>query len=122
MRIDYFHGSGPGSPEAFALDRVVNDGPWPGSRTQLVDATDLGHYRFEVRGKDSGTLLYSRGFSSVYGEWVTTGEQKNVHRTFHESLRLPWPRQPVTVTVQGRRPDNTFAPLWTTGSIRHPDS
>ena len=50
----------------------------------------------------------------MYGEWVTTGEQKNVHRTFHESLRLPWPRQPVTVTVQGRRPDNSFAPLWTT--------
>jgi IgA peptidase M64/peptidase M64-like protein len=114
MRIDYFHGSGPGSPEAIALDRVVNDGPWAGSRTQLVDTTDLGHYRFEVRGKASRTLLYSRGFSSVYGEWATTGEPKTVHRTFHESLRLPWPRQPVVVTVDKRQPDNSFAPVWST--------
>ena len=44
-------------------------------------------------------VLYSRGFASIYGEWETTGEQKTAHRTFHESLRLPWPREPVTVTL-----------------------
>src|SRR4051794_16197594 len=35
MRVDYFHTGGPGSGEVIALDRVVNDGAWPGSRTQL---------------------------------------------------------------------------------------
>ena len=37
----------------FALDRVVNDGAWAGSRTQLVDDTNLGKYLFEVRAKPS---------------------------------------------------------------------
>ena len=114
MRIDYFHASGQGSPETIALDRVVNDGPWPGSRTALVDTTNLGQYLFEVRGKATGALLYSRGFSSIYGEWVTTAEQKTVHRSFHESLRFPWPRQPVVVTLAKRQPDNSFAPTWST--------
>src|SRR3990170_8667230 len=90
MRIDYFHTGGPGAGETVSLDRVVNDGPWPGSRTQLVDGTNLGHYRFDVHDKASGAILYSRGFSSVYGEWETTSEHKTVNRTFHESLRLPW--------------------------------
>ncbi|MEN3339447.1 MAG: hypothetical protein V7647_3123, partial [Acidobacteriota bacterium] len=76
MRIDYFHGSGPGAAETIALDRVVNDGPWPGSRTQLVDTTNHGQYLFDERDKATGALQYSRGISSIYGEWATTGEAK----------------------------------------------
>src|SRR6478672_832753 len=79
MRVDYFHTGGPKSGETIALDRIVNDGDWPGSRTQLFDSTNLGKYRFEVRDKKTTTLLYSRGFASIYGEWETTGEPKSVH-------------------------------------------
>ena len=111
LRVDYFHTGGPRSGETFALDAVVNDGPWPGSRTALVDDTNLGQYRFEVRSA-AGALLYSRGYGSIYGEWETTAEAKSAHRTFHESLRFPWPREPVTVIVQKRQPDNRFADVW----------
>ena len=114
MRVDYFHTGGPKSGETFALDRVVNDGRWPGSRTQLVDATNLGPYRFEVRDVASGALLYSRGFASIYGEWETTGEAPKLHRTFHESVRFPWPLAPVRVTIQKRNAANAFADVWTT--------
>jgi hypothetical protein len=113
MRVDYFHTGGPKSSETLSLDRVVNDGPWPGSRTQLVDSTNLGKYLFEVRAS-SGGVLYSRGFASVYGEWETTAEIKTVHRTFHESLRFPWPRQPVEITLKKRQADNSFSAVWTT--------
>ena len=41
MRVDYLQTGGRGI-EAMALDRIVNDGPWPGSRTNLVDETNLG--------------------------------------------------------------------------------
>ena len=51
MRVDYFHTGGPAPGETIALDRVVNDGDWPGSRTQLIDTTNLGKYRFEVRDR-----------------------------------------------------------------------
>ena len=37
MRVDYFHTGGPRAGETFALDQVVNDGAWAGSRTRLVD-------------------------------------------------------------------------------------
>ena len=113
MRVDYFHTGGPRSGEVFALDRAVNDGPWPGSRTALGDDTNLGPYRFEVRAKD-GTLLYSRGYASIYGEWETTAEAKTAHRTFHESLRFPWPRQPVTAIVQKRQADLQLREVWRT--------
>jgi hypothetical protein len=114
MRVDIFHTGGPTAGETVALDRVVNDGPWAGSRTQLVDGTNLGPYLFEVRDAASNALLYSRGYASVYGEWETTAEAKEVHRTFHESLRFPWPRQPVTVSLRKRQRDQAFGkPIWT---------
>jgi hypothetical protein len=112
MRVDYFHTGGPKSSELVSLDRVVNDGPWAGSRTQLLDQTDLGKYLFEVRDRSSGTVLYSRGFASIYGEWETTAEAKATYRTFHESLRFPWPSHPVRVELNRRQPDNTFGGLW----------
>ena len=114
MRVDYFHTGGPKSGETFALDRVVNDGDWAGSRTQLIDGTNLGVYQFEVKDKASGSVVYSRGFSSIYGEWETTDEAKQMHRAFHESLRFPWPKQPVSVTLRKRQKDNRFGDVWTT--------
>ncbi|MBA2302689.1 MAG: peptidase M64 [Acidobacteria bacterium] len=111
MRVDYFHTGGPKAGETFALDQVVIDGPWAGSRAALVDDTNLGPYMFEVRDK-TAALLYSRGFGSIYGEWETTAESKTLHRTFHESLRFPWPRDAVTVTVHKRQADNRFQRVW----------
>jgi hypothetical protein len=113
MRVDYFHTGGPKSGETFALDRVVDDGEWAGSRTQLVDPSDLGKYLYELRDRATGTLIYSRGMSPLFGEWETTSEAKSAHRTFHESVRTPWPRQPATLTLKKRAADNTFTPVWT---------
>jgi hypothetical protein len=114
MRVDYFHTGGPKTGEILALDRVVNDGAWPGSRTQLVDTTNLGKYLFEVRFKGKPDVVYSRGFSSIYGEWETTEEVKTAQRTFHESLRFPWPSRAVTITLKKRQADNAFREIWST--------
>ncbi|MFA6957520.1 MAG: M64 family metallopeptidase [Thermoanaerobaculia bacterium] len=114
MRVDYFHTGGKGT-EIVALDQVVNDGVWPGSRTRLVDAAMPGEFFFEVIDVASGDLVYSRGFSSIFGEWVTTPESKDVYRTFHESLRFPWPKAPVKVVLQRRADDRTsFRDVWST--------
>jgi len=111
MRLDYFH-SGTAKEEHFALDRVVSDGVWPGSKRQLIDTLDFGKYQFEVRDAAAGTLLYSYGFATIFGEWETTGEANRQWGTFHESLRFPWPRQPVTVKLFKRDPANRFVPIW----------
>jgi hypothetical protein len=112
MRVDYFHSGGPAG-ETFKLDAVVNDGPWPGSRTQLIDTTDLGKYFFEVIDQRSDRVVYSRGFASIYGEWETTPEVRSVDRTFHESLRFPWPSASVRVILKKRDGENAFRELWT---------
>ena len=113
LRLDYFHTGGRGA-EIFAVDRVVREPlPWPGHAARTTDDGKKGVYRFEVRDA-SGRVLYARGFASIFGEWVTTAEAADGHRTFHESLRFPEPPGPVEVVVQRRQPDQGFATLWRT--------
>jgi hypothetical protein len=113
MRVDYFHSGGMGQ-EIVALDRVVSDGAWAGSRTRLLDDLNLGKYLFEVIDRETNRPIYSRGFASIYGEWETTPEYKRMHRTFGESLRFPWPKAPVQVVLKKRDRDNSFHEFWST--------
>jgi len=111
LRVDYFHTGGKGV-EIFSVDRVVIEPlPWPGLPGGAIDDGNSGTYRFEVKAA-SGELLYSRGFASIFAEWVTTAEAAESHRTFHESLRFPVPAAPVQVTVQRRNPEQAFETVW----------
>jgi hypothetical protein len=113
LRIDYYH-TGNAKEERFSLDRVVHEPlPWPGNPSRPIDDTDRGKYFFEVVDAASGTVVYSRGFSSIYAEWETTAEASTADRTFSESLRFPLPEHPVRVVVKRRDAKNQFRDVWT---------
>ncbi len=120
MRVDYFHTSTPKGDEIIALSGIVNDGSWSGSRTYLIDTSNLGKYYFEVIDRDTNQVIFSRGFASVYGEFVTTSEAKEHAATFHESLRFPWPKKPVQVVLKVRDEQQAFQQIWST--LVDPDS
>jgi amino acid transporter len=113
MRVDYFH-TGNATEERFSIDRIVREPlPWPGNPAKPLDATNRGKYFFEVADAAGGPVQYSRGFSSIYGEWETTGEAKEMNRTFSESLRFPTPEKPARITVKKRDARNVFRDIWT---------
>ena len=113
FRVDYFH-TGTAASEQFSLDReVLEPLPWPGNPRRPADETNSGKYLFEVRDRKTNRLQYSRGFSSIYGEWETTAEAKETARTFSESLRFPAPEAPVQVLLKKRDPrTNAFREVW----------
>jgi hypothetical protein len=113
MRVDYYH-TGNAREEHYSLDRVVLEPlAWPGNPARPIDDTNRGKYFFEVVDAVSGAVVFSRGFSSIYGEWETTGEAKDMDRTFSESLRLPAPDKPVRIIVKKRDAKNAFRDVWT---------
>lgn len=114
MRVDYFH-TGNTTQELFALDQVsIEPAAWSGVPGQHDDRLQLGAYGFDIRDAATKTVLYSRGFGSIYDEWVTTEEAATTTRTFHESLRFPAPAAPVAVSVRKRGARNTWTTVWTT--------
>ena len=112
LRVDYFH-SGTADEEHLALDRARVEGPWPGSRSQLIDPTNLGRYLVEVVDLGTNRLLYTRGFASIYGEWETTGEAlAGTWRTFPEAVRVPEPRRSFHLRIRKRQADQSFREMW----------
>ena len=78
MRVDYYH-TGNATTQTFSLDRVVIEPlPWPGAMTEKarIDTTNLGKYQFEVHDRATDAILYSRGFSSIFGEWRRRTKRK----------------------------------------------
>jgi hypothetical protein len=114
LRFAYFHG-GTAREEHVSLGGLRLEGEWPGSRVHLLDDTNLGKYLFEVIDPATNQAIWSRGFSSIYGEWETTGEAgAGVWRTFQESMRFPEPRGKVQLVIKKRGGDGAFREIFST--------
>ncbi|MBI3844920.1 MAG: IgA Peptidase M64 [Planctomycetes bacterium] len=111
LRFDYYH-SGTAAEEFVSLDQVRLEGDWPGSRTHLLDDTNLGKYLFVIVDPATNQPLYSRGFASIFGEWETTGEAKKIWRTYQESLRFPEPKKSFQVVLKKRAADGSFREIY----------
>jgi hypothetical protein len=102
LRVDYYH-TGTKSGETISLDEVYEEGAWPGSQNNLIDTLNLGEYLLQVFDWKTRTLLYSRGFSSIFTEWQSTEEAAaGISKTFSETVRIPFPKRAVQVTISRR--------------------
>ncbi len=108
LRIDLFH-SGTADMEVYSLDRLIEEPCWGGNPRSLIDDMNLGSHMVRVFDLETNRLIYSRGYCSIFGEWVTTGEAEDgFARTFHESVILPFPKKPVQVRIDRRDRENIF--------------
>ena len=96
LRLDYFH-SGDKENDFYSFDELIEEPYWGGSKVNLIDNFNYGKYKFEVYDEASGSLIYSRGYSTLFNEWQTTEEAKHTTRTFSETVVFPFPKKPVVV-------------------------
>lgn len=102
MRVDYYR-IGTKGQEQITLDRVYEENAWAGSRVNLLDTLNLGDCFVKVSDLQTNMLLYSRGYSTVFGEWQTTEEAlSGTVRTFQETVRFPYPKRKVIVSFLRR--------------------
>ena len=81
VRVDYYH-TGNADTETFSLHQVVIEPlPWPGHPQKHIDTVGRGHFMFQVEDPDSGEVLFSRGYSSIFQEWQHTGEARGRKHT-----------------------------------------
>lgn len=112
LRVDFYH-SGNFESEMFSLDQVILEPlQFSGNLAQPIDQTLRGKYVFEIVNAETGSIVWSRSFSSIYGEWETTGEAREMNRTFHESLRFPNQEEIFDVVLKKRDATNRFAEIW----------
>lgn len=99
LRVDFILAGNSDSQSAYLADLKKECG-WAGARNSLIDPFRYGEYMFEAWAGD--TLVYSKGFSSLFLEWRTTGQAKNVSKAYTHSVWMPFPKVPVEITLSER--------------------
>lgn len=101
LRIDYIH-SGTATTDTYSLDELIEEPYYAGSRRHLISEFDYGNYKITLTDVQSGKVIYSNGFSTLFSEWQTTAEARKINRAFNENVVVPFPRRPVNATFYNR--------------------
>jgi len=101
LRIDYFH-AGDHDQDEYYLDEAKVEPWWAGSQINLVDTFYYGQNYVEVTDLSSQKLIYSRGYSTLFGEWQTTEESKLTQRALTETVVVPLPKNNAEIRIFSR--------------------
>ncbi|MCG6187163.1 M64 family metallopeptidase [Maribellus maritimus] len=85
---------------------------WAGSKTNLIDPFNYGSYRFRIFDIKSDSLIFSKGFSTLFQEWQTTAEAKTTTKTFYQAAIFPFPKKNFRIDIDARQWDGTFKTLY----------
>jgi hypothetical protein len=105
LRIDYYHG-GTHNSEFFVLDELIEEQFWAGNKNNLLIPFDYGKYQILVKDIESNRTIYSYNYSTLFSEWQTTEEAKNISKIFHETVVIPFPKFPIRVEFYSRDDSN----------------
>src|SRR5690554_1604443 len=71
MRIDYLH-SGDATSESAEITGIYAYGIWAGTKSRLTDGFNYGKSLYKIVDKNTGKLIYSKGFDNYFNEYQTT--------------------------------------------------
>ena len=111
LRLDYTF-CGDASHQQIYVDELVSIPRWYGRRHRLAEVPLKGNGDITVRSKADGTVIYRHSFSSLFQEWLSTAESKHTQKSFENVFLVPYPKQPVEITVELRNyHDSVFASM-----------
>ncbi len=87
---------------------------WGGSKKNLIDIFNYGSYRFRVFDLQSDSLIFTKGFSTLFQEWQTTAEAKLHDKTFYQAAIFPFPKKKVRLEIDARQWSGKFKTIYKT--------
>ncbi len=112
LRVDYYH-TGDANEEFFTVDQIYEQGMWPGNPDHLLDPFNNGKYYLQIYDLASNRLIYSMGYNTYFAEYQTTDPAlQGIKKTFHETVRLPLPKNPVQMVIAVRDKKNMLHPAF----------
>jgi len=111
MRFDFLLGGNKEDAKIYP-EQIKKEPYWAGTKTKLVDPFNYGSYRFRVFDLKSDSLLFSKGFSTLFQEWQTTAEAKQIEKTFYQSVIFPFPKKKITLKIDARQWKGNFKTIY----------
>lgn len=107
LRMDVFQ-CGTSESSHYVFERFIIEPHFGGSKVNLVDPFNFGTNRVKVIDAQTNTLIYSRGYNTLFREWQTTEEATRMERCYEESVNVPLPRNEAYIILEIRNFDGEF--------------
>lgn len=111
LRVD-FNLSGTANETVVTFEQMKQEANWGGPRKNLVDERNYGDYRYLACDHESGKVLFSRGFVSLFKEWQATPEAKHLKRSYYHVATMPFPRKTIDFILEARNDKGVFTELF----------
>lgn len=98
LRLDYVF-AGNNREQHIFFEQAYATPRWAGRRSRLADMPLRGNGQVKMKDPTTGQLLYVHTFSTLFQEWQVTEEATKVQKAFETSYNVPFPKQPVDITV-----------------------
>lgn len=113
MRFDFLLGGNASDVRVYP-GQIKQEPFWAGSHTNLTDPFDYGTYRFCIFDQKTGALLFSKGFCTLFQEWQTTAEAKQINKTFYHAITFPYPKNTIRLQIDARQWEGDFKTIYQT--------
>ena len=111
LRFDFLLGGNANHVSVYPV-QFKQEPHWAGSQTNLIDIFHYGSYRFRVFDMETDRLLFSKGFSTLFQEWQTTAEAKQLDKTFYQAVIFPFPQKNVRLEIDARQWEGHFQTIF----------
>lgn len=113
LRFDFmFSGN---SEKTIVYPVIMKQEPvWGGPVSMPADGNVPGNFKYELFDEASGSLIYVRGYSTLFQEWQTTAEAKKIEKSFYEVATMPFPVNKCRFVLSKRERDGSFSKLYET--------
>lgn len=111
MRFDFLLG-GNSNEEKVYPEQIKREPYWGGSKKNLTDPFNYGNYRFRVFDEKSDSIIFCKGFSTLFEEWQSTAEAKIIDKTFYQTAIFPFPKNKIRLEIDSRQRDGSFKTIY----------
>lgn len=107
LRMDFYQ-CGNADTSHYAFERFNIENYFGGSKVNLIDPFNYGDSRVKVIDAQTNTLIYSRGYNTLFREWQTTNEATLMERCYEESVSVPAPQNDAYIIIEKRNHNGEF--------------
>ncbi|MDE5787717.1 MAG: IgA Peptidase M64, partial [Bacteroidaceae bacterium] len=98
LRIDYIF-AGNQQKQHIYLQELKKQDRWAGRKSRLAEKFLNGNGQLTVRDHATRQIIYVWTFSTLFQEWLQYDEAKMVDKAFPTSYNIPFPKNPIDITV-----------------------
>ncbi len=113
LRFDFLLGGNNNTTTVYPK-QIKQEPFWGGSKKNLIDTFNCGTYRYRVFDLQSDSLIFTKGFSTLFQEWQTTAEAKMRDKTFYQAAIFPFPKKKVRLEIDARQWSGKFKTIYKT--------